>query len=97
MDQIVALIRDSRFVVADLTLNRGGVYYEAGFAFGLGTPVIPTCREDHLDEANTETKIHFDVRHLNVLTWNDGKLPEFRERLKTRIEAVLGRGPLLTG
>lgn len=31
-DEIVASIRSSRFVVADFTGQRGGVYYEAGFA-----------------------------------------------------------------
>jgi hypothetical protein len=55
MDEIIARIRESRFVVADLTHNRGGVYYEAGFAFGLGIPVIPTCRNDHLVSAGART------------------------------------------
>jgi hypothetical protein len=39
-DQIVAEIRRSAFVVADFTEHRGGVYYEAGFAHGLGRDVI---------------------------------------------------------
>jgi hypothetical protein len=39
-DEIVAEIRRSRFVVADFTKHRGGVYFEAGFAQGLGLPVI---------------------------------------------------------
>ena len=37
MDRIIAQIRASKFVVADFTRNRGGVYYEAGFALGLGS------------------------------------------------------------
>ena len=43
-DEIIAEIRRSRFVVADFTQGkdgaRGGVYYEAGFAHGLGIEVI---------------------------------------------------------
>ena len=35
-DEIVSQIRKSRFLVADLTGHRGGVYFEAGFALGLG-------------------------------------------------------------
>jgi hypothetical protein len=31
-DEIIAEIRRSRFVVADYTGHRGGVYYEAGYA-----------------------------------------------------------------
>ena len=43
-DEIIARIRRSLFVVADFTGHRGGVYFEAGFALGLGLPVIWTCR-----------------------------------------------------
>jgi nucleoside 2-deoxyribosyltransferase len=45
-DEIIATIRRSRFMVCDLTGYRGGVYFEAGFAHGLGIPVIYTCRDD---------------------------------------------------
>ena len=45
-DEIIAQIRRSRFMVCDLTGYRGGVYFEAGFAYGLGLPVIYTCRKD---------------------------------------------------
>src|ERR1700693_2011365 len=38
-DEIVAHIRASSLVVADFTLQRTGVYFEAGFALGLGLPV----------------------------------------------------------
>lgn len=42
-DRIIAEIRRSRALVADVTGERTGVYYEAGFAHGLGLPVIWTC------------------------------------------------------
>jgi nucleoside 2-deoxyribosyltransferase len=45
-DEIIAQIKRSRFMVCDLTGHRGGVYFEAGFAYGLGLPVIYTCRKD---------------------------------------------------
>jgi nucleoside 2-deoxyribosyltransferase len=45
-DEIIAQIRRSRFMVCDLTGYRGGVYFEAGFAYGLGLDVIYTCRKD---------------------------------------------------
>lgn len=44
-DEIIAEIRRSRFLVADFTGQRGGVYFEAGFAYGLGIPVIWTCQD----------------------------------------------------
>jgi nucleoside 2-deoxyribosyltransferase len=49
-DEIIAQIRRSRFLVCDLTGYRGGVYFEAGFAYGLGLEVIYTCRKDWTKE-----------------------------------------------
>lgn len=88
-DEIIAAIRSSRFLIADFTSEpdkpRGGVYYEAGFAQGLGLPVIWMCRADLID------KVHFDTRQYNHITWtNEGDL---REKLRNRIIATIGRGP----
>ena len=47
-DEIMAQIKRSRFVVADYTAQRKSVYFEAGFALGLGLTVIPTCRADEI-------------------------------------------------
>ena len=88
-DEIIAEIRRSRFVVADFTQGedgaRGGVYYEAGFAHGLGIEVIFTCREDALKH------VHFDTRQYNHIVWKNPE--ELRERLAARISAVIGDGP----
>lgn len=85
-DEIIAQIRRSRFVVADFTGHRGGVYFEAGFAQGLGLPVIWTCRKDDME------KLHFDIRQFNCIDWQGAD--DLAKRLSVRIEAVLGRGPL---
>lgn len=87
-DEIVASIRSARFVVADYTGERGGVYYEAGFAHGLGLPVIFMARE--------KTAIHFDTRQYNTIFWKSDDLRDARDKLKNRILATLGRGPLKT-
>ncbi|MDR6755195.1 hypothetical protein J2Y48_000468 [Mycoplana sp. BE70] len=98
-DEIIAEIRRSRFLVADFTcglveadgtpiaIPRGGVYYEAGFAQGLGIPVIWCCRADHINH------VHFDTRQFNHITWTTPE--ELREKLRNRIGAVLGDGPLM--
>ena len=90
MTLVVAAIRKARFVIADLTQGdegaRGGVYYEAGFANGLGLTVIFTCREDKFD------LVHFDTNHQAHILWNGYE--NLRARLRRRIEAVVGRGPL---
>jgi hypothetical protein len=84
-DEIMAQIRRSRFVVADYTSQRNSVYFEAGFALGLGVIVIPTCRADEIPN------LHFDIRHLNTLPWNTPA--ELADGLDRRIRAVVGAGP----
>ena len=90
-DEIIAEIRRSRFLVADFTQGpdgaRGGVYYEAGLAHGLGLPVIFTCRQDAVES------LHFDTNHYNHIVWATPE--ELREKLKNRILAVIGEGPAI--
>ena len=94
-DAIIAQIRRSRFVVADFTHGdggaRGGVYYEAGFARGLGLPVIFTCRKDMIDET------HFDTRQFNHILWENPE--DLRKQLTDRIRAApeIGQGPNQSG
>jgi hypothetical protein len=80
-DQIISEIRRSKFLIADFTGHRGGVYFEAGFALGLGLPVIWTCKKDDLEN------LHFDIRQYNFIAWETGE--ELRERLTNRIRATI--------
>ena len=47
-DLILGSLRAAQLTVADVTLQRSGVYFEAGFALGLPRTVIWTCRDDDL-------------------------------------------------
>lgn len=80
-DKILAEIRLAQFVVADFTLHRAGVYFESGFAMGLGRQVIWTCRKDQLGDA------HFDTRQYNHIEWETPA--ELRKKLADRIRAVI--------
>lgn len=80
-DAIIAEIRKSRFIVADFTLQRSGVYFEAGYALGLGIPVIWTCKES--DKEN----LHFDTRQYNHILW--GNELDLYKRLGVRIKATI--------
>ena len=88
-DEIILQIRRSRFLVADATQHRGGVYYEAGFAHGLNLPVFWTCRKNHMK------KLHFDVRQYNCIAWKDDAIEVFFRSLSSRIESVMGRGKIV--
>ena len=84
--RVLTAIRESRFVVSDFTGHRNGVYFEAGFAKGLGLEVVWLCHDEHMERA------HFDTNHFNHLTWKDGD--DLRTKLSTRILATIGPGPL---
>lgn len=87
-DEIIARIRQTKFLVSDFTDHRPGVYFEAGFALGLGHPVIWTVRSDQLDA------VHFDNRQYNFIRWSPENLPEFATALQNRIEATIGKGTI---
>jgi len=105
MDKVLNKISEAKFVIADLTSLpetetdpctgvRGGVYYEAGYAAGLGLEVILTCRED------ATARIHFDLKQFLGIFWketDDGKLMaweyDFVDYLKNHIIKTVGLGP----
>ncbi len=84
-DEIISQIRTASFIVADFTNHRGGVYFEAGYALGLGLPVIWTCRKDDMKD------LHFDIRQYNTIDWEAHD--RLALRLQHRIEATVGKGP----
>jgi nucleoside 2-deoxyribosyltransferase len=77
-DEIIGEIRRSRFMVCDLTSYRGGVYFEAGFAYGLGLEVIYTCREDWIrsellrDETAKEISVLYDTNKRQISIRKEG-------------------------
>ena len=86
-DRVIAEIRRSRFLIADMTHGekgaRGSVYFEAGFAFGLNLPVIYTCRKDIFDF------LHFDTRQYPHLGWTIETIETFRQNLANKIRATI--------
>lgn len=88
IEEITAEITDSVALIADLTGNRGGVYYEAGIARGLqlcNHPIklILTCKRSFFD---TE-KVHFDVSGDNILLYENDV--DLSQKLLKRLEAIL--------
>jgi nucleoside 2-deoxyribosyltransferase len=81
--KIMAEIRNSRFVVADVTEQRNGVYFEAGYALGLGLPVIWSVRKD--DASN----VHFDTAQYNQIRWESA--PDLEEAMFNYICAIIGQ------
>jgi nucleoside 2-deoxyribosyltransferase len=82
--KIVTEIKNSRFLVADVTLQRPGVYFEAGYALGLGLPVFWCVRKDDL------VNVHFDTRQYNHIAWENEQ--HLAEQLYLFVNAIIGKG-----
>lgn len=93
-DRLRLEIRTSRFLVADLTHANNGAYWEAGFAEGLGRPVIYTCRKDVFEDP--KTKPHFDANHYLTVVWDPADPSAAAEQLKTVIRVTLPTEAALT-
>lgn len=74
-------IRQCKFLVADLTHENRGAYWEAGFAEGLGKHVIYTCEKAYFDEYKT----HFDTNHCTTVVWDSLNPSVATETLKATI------------
>jgi hypothetical protein len=81
-DRMLAMIRSARLIVADLTHERPNVYFELGYARGLGKTIVTIMREG--------TEVHFDVQDWNYIEYIDSRPLE--RALIERFEFELSRG-----
>ena len=70
-------IRDAAFVIVDLTHDNSGAYWEAGYAEGLGKPVLYICEKMKFDEKKT----HFDTNHCLTVPWSRDDDEGFKQEL----------------
>ena len=71
-------IRGSAFVIADVSEQSPNVFYELGFARGLGKPLIMTVRKGN--------KLPFDVADIPAIEWKI--LEDLREGLRKRLHQM---------
>lgn len=84
-DRLKVEIRTSRILIADLTHENRGAYWEAGFAQGLGKPVIYTCEASKFEKQYT----HFDTNHHTTIKWDKNNLEQAAIDLKNTIRETL--------
>jgi hypothetical protein len=77
-DRMLDSIHSAEFVIADLTNGRPNVFYEAGYAHGIGKIPIYVAREG--------TQLHFDVKDYPVIMFRNMK--ELREGIARRLRAI---------
>jgi hypothetical protein len=64
-DKVIEMIHKARFIVTDLTHEKPNVYFELGYARGMGEEVITIAREG--------TKLHFDVKDWTCFFYYDSR------------------------
>jgi len=80
-DKIISEIKSSRILIADLTHHSQNVYYEIGYAMGMGIPIILTCKKDFLQN------VAFDINQYPVFEWENEY--ELKEKIENRIKILL--------
>jgi len=86
IDNIMSVqIRDATFVIADLTHDNNGAYWEAGYAEGLGKPVIYICEKDKFEK----TRTHFDTNHRTTIKWSKDDHGQFSSELTATLRRSL--------
>lgn len=84
-DRLRVEIQSSQFLIADLTHDNPGAYWEAGYAEGLGKAVIYTCEKSKFEKEKT----HFDTNHHLTIIWDSEDPEDAGESLKATIRATL--------
>ena len=82
-------IRDAAFVIADLTHDNHGAYWEAGYAEGLGKPVVYICERTKFEKERS----HFDTNHCTTVPWSKNEPEEFSRELIATLRRSLDRSP----
>ena len=81
-------IRDAKFVIADLTHGNNGAYWEAGYAEGLGKPVIYICEKEKFEN---DDGTHFDTNHCTTVIWSKSRDRDNDKDFCQKLTATLRR------
>jgi hypothetical protein len=82
-------IRNCRFLIADLSHSNAGSYWEAGYAEGLGKPVIYTCEKSVFDGKTGFERPHFDTNHHLTIIWQPDNPQLAADQLKETIKFTI--------
>lgn len=80
-DAIIRNIKECKFLIADFSGQRHGVYFEAGYALGKGRQVIYLCNEHDFSDT------HFDTNHYPHIVYKN--LSDLKTKLENKIQAFI--------
>jgi len=88
IDSIEEGIRSAAVCLADITTDNPNVWYELGFAFACGRPVVMVCADERTG------KYPFDIQHRAIIRYLADSPRDFetlQSDITKRIEALLSR------
>jgi hypothetical protein len=90
IDAIEQGIRTAAVCLADITTDNPNVWYELGFAFASGRPVVMVCSSERAGN-----KYPFDIQHRTVIPYGTDSPSDFdalKRTLTDRIRALVSKG-----
>jgi hypothetical protein len=93
IDAIESGIRSASICLADITTDNPNVWYELGYAFATGTPVVMVCSSER-----DSKKYPFDIQHRAIIPYTvdaPGDFDSLKDKIAERINALLERGAAL--
>src|SRR5580658_2497581 len=93
IDAIEQGIRSATICLADITTDNPNVWYELGFAFAAGRPVVMVCSKERPDK-----KYPFDIQHRTIILYCADAPSDFdtlQHSLTARIKALLTKSETL--
>jgi|SRR5690349_6545921 len=88
-------IKRSAVCLADITEDNPNVWYELGFAFAAGRPVVMACADERQKAGK---RFPFDIQHRAIVTYKTESprdFQAFQDSLTERLKAMLEQGEVL--
>lgn len=93
IDSIEKGIRQAAVCLADITADNPNVWYELGFAYAAGKPVVMVCSEER-----TGKKYPFDIQHRSIIPYLADAPSDFdklRASLTAKISTIVKQDAVL--
>lgn len=93
IDAIEEGIANAALCLADISTNNPNVWYELGFAFAIGCPVIMVCSNERAG------KYPFDIQHRTVISYapeSPSDFTELRKNIAETASAYLSKAAAVT-
>lgn len=87
-------IQKSVVCLADITLDNPNVWYELGFSFASGKPVVMVCSDERVNQ-----KYPFDIQHRSIIPYKSDSTQDFARlqgAITTKLKALLKKGDTLS-